>query len=253
MFFRPLKNQWHVCCSVKTEQLFNFCKEFIRRILTIMCKLQEITKALEPIKEGSTLMIGGFMGVGAPHTIIDYLVRKGVKSLTVIANDAGVPMNGIGKLVAERQVDKLVASHIGLNPQAGKQMNANEMTVELVPQGTLAERIRAGGVGLGGVLTPTGIGTIVEEGKQVIETDGRKFLLEKAMKAEVALVKAYKADSKGNLVFRQTAKNFNPLIATAADYVVAEVEEYVGDRYLDPDQIHIPGLFLDAVVLTENG
>lgn len=218
-----------------------------------MCKLQEISKALEPVKDGATLMIGGFMGVGAPHSIIDTLVDKGVSSLTVIANDAGVPMSGIGKLVENRQIDKLVASHIGLNPMAGKQMNAQEMTVELVPQGTLAERIRAGGVGLGGVLTPTGLGTMVEEGKDVIESDGQKYILEKAMKAEVALVKAYKADSKGNLVFRQTARNFNPLIATAAEYVVAEVEEYVEDDYLDPDQVHLPGLFIDAVVLTRNG
>ena len=127
------------------------------------------------------------------------------------------------------------------------------MKVELVPQGTLAERIRAGGVGLGGVLTPTGLGTMVEEGKDVIESNGQKYILEKAMKAEVALVKAYKADSKGNLVFRQTARNFNPLIATAADYVVAEVEEYVADGFLDPDQIHLPGLFIDAIVLSKNG
>jgi acetate CoA/acetoacetate CoA-transferase alpha subunit len=218
-----------------------------------MCKLKEINKALEPVKDGTTLMIGGFMGVGAPHAVIDSIVGSGVKSLTVIANDAGVPMSGIGKMVEKRQIDKLVASHIGLNPQAGKQMNADEMAVELVPQGTLAERIRAGGVGLGGVLTPTGLGTIVEEGKQVIESDGKKYILEKPMKAEVALVKAYKADSKGNLVFRQTARNFNPIIATAADYVVAEVEEYVGDDYLEPDQIHLPGLFIDAVVVTENG
>lgn len=218
-----------------------------------MGKLQDTSIALEPVKDGMTLMIGGFMGVGAPHTIIESLVEKGVKSLTVIANDAGVPMNGIGKLVEQRQIEKLVASHIGLNPQAGKQMNENQMTVELVPQGTLAERIRAGGVGLGGVLTPTGIGTIVEEGKQIIESEGRKYILEKAVKAEVALVKAYKADSKGNLIFRQTARNFNPLIATAAEYVVAEVEEYVEDDYLDPDQIHLPGLFIDAVVLSKNG
>lgn len=237
----------------KTEQLFNFCDDLNRRIDAIMCKLKEINKALEPVMDGTRLMIGGFMGVGAPHTIIDTLVEKGVKELTVIANDAGVPMSGIGKLVENKQINKLVASHIGLNPQAGKQMNAKEMAVELVPQGTLAERIRAGGVGLGGILTPTGLGTIVEEGKQVIESDGQKYILEKSMKAEVALVKAYKADSKGNLIFRQTARNFNPLIATAADYVVAEVEEYVDDQYLDPDQIHLPGLFIDAIVLTKNG
>ncbi len=210
-----------------------------------------MNKALEPLKNGTTVMIGGFMGVGAPHTIIDALVEKQLKSLTVIANDAGTPGNGIGKLVENRQIDNLVASHIGLNPTAGKQMNNKEMAVDLVPQGTLAERIRAGGVGLGGVLTPTGLGTIVEEGKQVIESDGKKYLLEKSMKAEVALVKAHKADQKGNLIFRQTARNFNPLIATAADYVVAEVEEYVDDQYLAPDEIHLPGLFIDAIVLSK--
>ena len=132
-------------------------------------------------------------------------------------------------------------------------MTSGEMVVDLVPQGTLAERIRAGGVGLGGILTPTGLGTVVEEGKQIIESDGKKYLLEKPLKAEVALVKAHKADEKGNLVFRQAARNFNPLIAMAADYVVVEVDEYVDTRYLSPDEIHLPGLFVDAIVLSEKG
>jgi acetate CoA/acetoacetate CoA-transferase alpha subunit len=218
-----------------------------------MGKLQPIKKALASIKDGATMMIGGFMGCGSPHTVIDSIVDASLKSLTVIANDAGLPGEGIGKLVARGQVKKLIASHIGLNPQAGQQMNAKEMAVDLVPQGTLAERIRAGGVGLGGVLTPTGLGTIVEEGKQIIETDGKKFLLETALRADVALIKAFKADEKGNLVFRQTARNFNPLMAMAADYVVVEVEEYVGTTYLSPEDVHLPGIFVDAIVLSGNG
>lgn len=218
-----------------------------------MGKLQPIKIALASIKHGTTIMIGGFMGCGSPHTVIEYLVDTSLKSLTIIANDAGLPGEGIGKLVATGQVKKLIASHIGLNPQAGQQMNAGEMVVDLVPQGTLAERIRAGGVGLGGVLTPTGLGTIVEEGKQIIETDGKKFLLETAMKADVALLKAFKADEKGNLVFHKTARNFNPIMAMAAEYVVAEVEEYIDTTCLAPDEIHLPGIFVDAIVLSGNG
>ena len=217
-----------------------------------MGKFQPINEALASIKDETTIMIGGFMGCGSPHTVIEWLVDASLKSITVIANDAGLPDVGIGKLVARGQVKKLIASHIGLNPQAGQQMNTKEMTVDLVPQGTLAERIRAGGVGLGGVLTPTGLGTIVEEGKQIIETDGKKFLLETAMRADVALVKAFKADEKGNLMFRQTARNFNPLMAMAADYVVAEVEQYLDTTYLSPDEIHLPGIFVDAIVLSVN-
>jgi acetate CoA/acetoacetate CoA-transferase alpha subunit len=241
--------------DIKNRTLVQFSKKEanIWRKHIVMCKLKEITEALETVTDGATMMIGGFMGVGAPHTIIEALVEKEVKSLTVISNDAGTPGAGVGKLVENQQIEKLVASHIGLNPMAGKQMNNNEMAVELVPQGTLAEQIRAGSVGLGGVLTPTGLGTIVEEGKQVIESDGKKFILEKAMKAQVALVKAYKADKKGNLVFRQTARNFNPIMAGAADYVIAEVEEYVDDQYLPADEIHLPGLFIDAIVLSKNG
>jgi acetate CoA/acetoacetate CoA-transferase alpha subunit len=217
-----------------------------------MGKLQPIEKALASIRDGATIMIGGFMGCGSPHAVIEYLVNASLKELTVIANDAGLPGDGIGKLVAHGQIRKLIASHIGLNPQAGQLMNTGEMAVDLVPQGTLAERIRSGGVGLGGVLTPTGLGTIVEEGKQIIETDGNKFLLETAMKADIALIKAFRADDKGNLIFRQTARNFNPIMAMAADYVVAEVEEYVDTTFLAPDNIHLPGVFVDAVVLSEN-
>ena len=217
-----------------------------------MSKLQPITQALASIKDGTTIMIGGFMGCGSPHAVIECLVKTSVRHLTVIANDAGLPDDGIGKLLAHGRIRKLIASHIGLNPQAGRQMNAGEIDVDLVPQGTLAERIRAGGVGLGGVLTPTGLGTIVEEGKQIIEVGGKKFLLETAMKADVALIKAFKADEKGNLVFRQTARNFNPIMAMAAGYVVAEVEEYIDTTFLAPDDIHLPGVFVDTVVLSEN-
>ena len=211
-----------------------------------MCKLQEISKALEPVKDGATVMIGGFMGVGAPHSIIETLVERGVSSLTVIANDAGVPMNGIGKLVEGRQIDKLVASHIGLNPKAGKQMNAEEMTVELVPQGTLAERIRAGGVGLGGVLTPTGLGTMVEEGKEKRTFGGREYLLEFALGGDFALIKGDKADRRGNLTYRMSQRNFNPVMATAARTTIVEVDEIVDE--IDPEAVDTPGIFVDRVV-----
>jgi len=198
-------------------------------------------------------MVGGFLGCGSPQTIMDWLVKKSVKSLTVIGNDTSFPGDGIGKLIDADLVEKVIVSHIGTNPLTQKKMNAGEMKVELVPQGTLAERIRSAGVGLGAVLTPTGLGTMVEEGKQVVELDGKKYLLEKALKADVALIKAYKCDDKGNLIFRKTARNFNPLMAMAADYVVVEVEEYVGEHGLDPDQIHISGIFVDAIVLSQNG
>ncbi len=217
-----------------------------------MGKLVEMEKVLERVHDGTTVMIGGFMGCGTPHSIMEGLVEKGVKDLKIIANDTATIGRGIGKLVDNHQIGKLIASHIGLNPKTGQQMNEGKIEVELVPQGTLAERIRSGGAGLGGFLTPTGLGTIVQEGKEVIEVNGRKFLLELPLKAEVALIKAYKGDERGNLVFRLSARNFNPLMATAADYVVAEVEQYVAAGDIAPDEVHIPGLFVDAIVLTKN-
>ncbi|RJR34800.1 MAG: 3-oxoacid CoA-transferase subunit A [Desulfobacteraceae bacterium] len=217
-----------------------------------MGKLVDMNTVLDRVQDGATLMIGGFMGCGTPDTILNHLVEKGVRNLNVIANDTAVIGEGIGKLIDHEQIGRLTASHIGLNPKTGRQMNEGRIEVELVPQGTLAERIRAGGAGLGGFLTPTGLGTVVQEGKQVIDVGGREFLLELPLRADVALIKAFKADERGNLVFRLSARNFNPVMATAADYVVAEVEQYVGTGDIAPDEVHLPGVFVDAVVLKDH-
>lgn len=216
-----------------------------------MTKLATIETVLDKIHDGSVIMVGGFLGVGTPENLVDAICQKGVRNLTIIANDTAFPDKGVGKLVVNKQAAKLIVSHIGTNPETGRQMNAGITEVELVPQGTLAERIRAGGAGLGGVLTPTGLGTIVEQGKTKIEVNGKEYLVEPALKAQVAVVKAYKADSQGNLVFRYSSRNFNPLMATAADYVVAEAEHLVPAGQIDPDGVMLPGLFIDAVVLSE--
>lgn len=200
------------------------------------------------IKQGSTVMIGGFLAVGSPHGMINSLIEQGIGNLTVIANDTGFPDKGIGRLIVNRQISKVVASHIGTNPPTGQQMNAGELEVELVPQGTLAEQIRAAGSGLGGVLTPTGLGTVAQEGKTVITVDGREFILAKPIFADVALIKAYKADRSGNLVYRRSARNFNPLMAMAAKLVLAEVEEIVEIGEIDPDHVITPGIFVDYLV-----
>ena len=200
------------------------------------------------VKDGNTVMIGGFLGVGTPDTIVDALVAQGTKQLTVIANDTAFPDKGIGKLVVNKQLEKAIVSHIGTNPETGRQMNAGEMAVDLVPQGSLAEKVRAGGAGLGGVLTPTGLGTIVAEGKQVITVDGREYLLEKPLRADVALLKAKTADKAGNLIFHRSARNFNPLMATAADIVIVEADNIVETGALDPDAVMLPGIFVKYLV-----
>ena len=213
-----------------------------------MAKVCTIDQALEVIKDEMTLMIGGFLAVGTPEMLIDALLAKGTKNLTVIANDTAVPEKGIGKLVVGRRLRRAVVSHIGTNPETGRQMNAGELCVDLVPHGTLAEQVRAGGAGLGGVLTPTGLGTIVAEGKAVINVDGRDFLLEKPLKADVALIKAHKADTAGNLVFHRAARNFNPLMAMAAKVVIVEAEIIVDAGQIDPDEVMTPGIFVDWIV-----
>jgi len=190
-----------------------------------MNKLISIDEAVAKIQDGMTIMIGGFLAVGTPEAIIDALVKKGVKNLTIIANDTGFPDKGIGKLIVNKQVKKTIASHIGTNKETGNQMNSGEMEVELSPQGTLAERIRCGGAGLGGFLTPTGLGTIVQDGKDVITVDGQEYILEKPLKADVALLFGSKVDKKGNVYYNQATRNFNPLIATAADTVIVQAEE----------------------------
>ncbi|MBN2898209.1 MAG: acetate CoA-transferase subunit alpha [Clostridia bacterium] len=216
-----------------------------------MKKLMNIDEAAAHIKDGMTVMLGGFLGVGAPSTVIDKMIENGVKDLTVIANDTSFPDQNIGKLVVNKQVKKVIASHIGTNPETGRQMNENEMEVILVPQGTLAEQVRAGGAGLGGVLTPTGLGTVVEDGKQKVTINGKVYLVEEALKADVAVIKALKADKKGNLVYDKAARNFNPLMAMAADLVIAEVDEIVEVGEISPDMVMTPNIFVNIVVKGE--
>src|ERR1700758_1112285 len=183
-----------------------------------------IDQAVELIPHGASLMIGGFMGVGTPERVVDEMVRQGKRDLTVIANDTASPGVGIGKLVNAKALRKVIASHIGLNKETQQQMIAGELEVELVPQGTLIERIRAGGSGLGGILTPTGVGTVVEEGKQKISVKGRDYLLEVALRADYALVQAFVCDYLGNLAYALTARNFNPVIAMAAAKGIATAD-----------------------------
>ncbi|MFI5002957.1 MAG: CoA transferase subunit A [Reyranellales bacterium] len=212
--------------------------------------MQTITleKAVALIPDGATLMIGGFMAVGTPERLMDELVRQGRKDLTVIANDNALPGKGIGKLVGAGLVKKTIASHIGLNPETQKKMHDGSMQVELVPQGTLIERIRAGGFGLGGILTSTGVGTKVEEGKRKIEVDGKDYLLETPLHADFALVQAFLCDYSGNLVYALTARNFNPVIAMAADTVIVDAEHMVPVGVIPPDQVVTPAPIVDYVI-----
>lgn len=211
-------------------------------------KLVTMEEAVSHVKDGMTVFIGGFLGVGTPEKIIDALIAKGVKDLTVIGNDTGYPDRGIGRLVVNNQVKKVIASHIGTNPETGRRMHTGEMEVELVPQGTLAERIRCGGNGLGGFLTPTGVGTIVQEGKEVITVDGREYLLEKPLKADVALLNGSVVDELGNIIYAKTTKNFNPMMATAADTVIVFAEKLVKAGEIDPDHVMTSRIFVDYIV-----
>jgi acetate CoA/acetoacetate CoA-transferase alpha subunit len=207
-----------------------------------------VEQSVAMIPDGATLMIGGFMGVGTPERVVDEIVRQGKRDLTVIGNDTATPARGIGKLVHAKLLRKAIVSHIGLNPETQKQMMAGELEVELVPQGTLIERIRAGGFGLGGVLTQTGIGTPVEDGKRQIEVDGRNYLLEVALRADFALVQAFLADYLGNLSYALTARNFNPVIAMAADTVVASADNVVPVGVISPDHVVTPAPVVDFLV-----
>ena len=212
-------------------------------------KAASVEEALTHIRSGQTIMLSGFTNVGSPNKFIVKMAEAGITDIDLISNDAGNDhTDGIGTLICQHRVRRLTASHVGLNPKVAEQMNDGTLEVVLVPQGTLAERIRCGGAGLGGVLTPTGIGTVVAEGKQVIQVDGRDYLLEKPLHAEVAVVKAWKADTSGNLVYRRAGRNFNPLMAMAADFVIAEVEELVEVGQLDPDEVMTPGVCVDLVV-----
>lgn len=213
-----------------------------------MTKIHTLEEALKNIKENTTIMVGGFLGVGTPETIIDGLIVNGIKNLTVIANDTSFPDRGIGKLISNKQVKKVIASHIGTNPETGKQMNSREIEVELVPQGTLAERIRAGGAGLGGFLTPTGIGTIIEDGKQKFNINEKEYLLELPIRADIAVILGAKVDKKGNIYYDKAARNFNPLMAMAADLVIVEADEIVEVGSIDPNDVMTPGIFVDIIV-----
>jgi len=215
------------------------------------------TEAAAKIQEGDVLMAGGFMGCGSAHTLLHALKARGMNGLTLISNDTAMHdfktgyIAGVAHVVQDGAFKKIITSHIGLNQETQRQMNAGETVVELVPQGTLAEQIRAGGAGLGGFLTPTGIGTEVEEGKQVITVNNRAYLLELPIRANVAFIKAKQADKAGNLMYAGTARNFNPMMATAADLVIAEVEEIVEIGAMDPNHVHTPSIFVDFLVLAE--
>jgi acetate CoA/acetoacetate CoA-transferase alpha subunit len=200
------------------------------------------------IPDGASIMVGGFVGVGTPDRLIDALVARGARGLTLIGNDTARPGLGVGKLVEAGCVARVVTSHIGTNPVTQRKMLEGEIEVELVPQGTLAERIRAGGCGLGGVLTPTGVGTRVEEGKQVVEVDGRRFLLERPLRADFALIHAQEADYEFNLTYRLTATNFNPVMALAADCVIADAVEIVPVGLIPPDAVRTPGILVDHLL-----
>jgi acetate CoA/acetoacetate CoA-transferase alpha subunit len=207
-----------------------------------------LERSVEMIPDGANVMIGGFMAVGTPERVVDELVRQEKRDLTVIANDTAMPDRGIGKLVAAKRVRKAIVSHIGLNPETQRQMLAGEMEVELVPQGTLIERIRAGGYGLGGVLTQTGLGTPVADGKQRVQIDGKSYLVEPALRADFALVHAFVADYLGNLGYALTARNFNPVIAMAGGTVIACADNIVPVGVIPPDHVMTPAPVVDYLV-----
>src|SRR6187401_1375949 len=211
-------------------------------------KAISVEEAVARIPNGATVMVGGFMGVGTPERLLDELVRQRKSELSIISNDAAVPGKGVGKLFDASLVSTLTASHIGLNPNVQKQMLANKVAVSLVPQGTFVERIRAGGCGLGGVLTPTGVGTLVAEGKRQVEINGTTFLLETALRAQFALVHAFLADHLGNLSYALTARNFNPIMAMAADTVIVTAEHIVPVGVIAPDHVVTPGPLVDYLV-----
>ncbi len=203
---------------------------------------------MEKLRDGLTLLVPGFVNTGVPETLIIGIIDKGYTNLNIISNNTSVKGRGIGRLVHENRIKHITCSHIGSNTETVEKVVAGEIDVTFVPQGTLCERVRAGGAGIGGILTPTGLGTPIAAGKPIIEVDGRLFLLEKPLHADVALIHAWKADRMGNVVYRRTARNFNQIFATAADFVIVEAEEIVEVGELDPDQIMTPGCLVDMVV-----
>lgn len=213
-----------------------------------MRKAIRAEEAAELVPDGAVVLIGGFMGVGTPERMIDALVARGARNLTVVANDAAMPGRGIGKLVSAGAISHAIMSHIGLNPEIQQKMISGEVSVELVPQGTLVERIRAAGVGLGGVVTTTGLGTPVEEGKQILEIDGKRYLLEKPIHGDFALIAAQQADYAGNLMYSLTAHNFNPIMALAGRTVIVEPEMIVPIGVIPPDAVKTPGVLIDHML-----
>lgn len=211
-----------------------------------MNKVIKIEQLKDFVFDGMSIMVGGFMAVGTPESLIDELIKINVKDLTIICNDAGFADKGVGKLITNGQVKLLIASHIGLNPNAGKLMNEEKMDVQLIPQGTLAEQIRAGGAGLGGILTPTGIGTVVENGKQIISLEGKKYILEPSMKADLALIYGSTVDKLGNTHYTKTTQNFNPIMATATKHVIVLARNIIEE--MDPDHVLTPHIFIDNIV-----
>ncbi|WP_078546334.1 CoA transferase subunit A [Litchfieldia alkalitelluris] len=215
-------------------------------------KMISLEEAVSYITDGCTLMYGGFGGVGSPPSIIEEIIDKEISELILIGNDAGFPDIGIGRLISKHRVKHLIASHIGSNPVAGKLMNEGKLEVEFSPQGTLAERIRAGGVGIGGVLVDIGIDNeIVNNGKQLITTNNGTYMIETALKSDVSIVFAKKADPFGNLIYDKTARNMNPLVAMAGNVTIAEVEEIVPLGELNPEEIITPGIFVDKIVVSK--
>jgi acetate CoA/acetoacetate CoA-transferase alpha subunit len=219
--------------------------------MSVPCKRITYSQLRSHFHDGMSILFGGFMGIGTPDGICRELLASGVKDLTLIGNDTALADTGVGILVSNHRVKKVIASHIGTNPETGRQMIAGELDVDLVPQGTLAERIRCGGAGLGGVITQTGVGTVVEEGKKKLTLDGVQYLVERPIRADMAILKAHRADEKGNLVYQRAARNFNPVVAMAADFVVAEVDELVPAGEIDPELVMTPGVVVDALILAE--
>ena len=211
-------------------------------------KLIKLENLNEIVKDSMTVMVSGFMGCGSPHKIIDKLVELGVKDLTLVCNDTGFVDYGVGKMVVNKQFKKIQTSHIGLNPEAIRQLNDKETEFELIPQGTLAERIRRAGAGLGAVVTPTGIGTLVAEGKETIVIDDKEYLIEKPIKADIAIIGASKVDEKGNTYYSGSGRNFGPIMATAADVVIVEADEVAKVGEIDQEHVMTPHIFVDYII-----
>ncbi len=214
-----------------------------------MKKTISAKQAIDMIKDGSSVMIGGFLSCGTPDVLVDELIAQNKKNLTMVSNDTSYPNADRGKLIVNKQVKKVITTHIGTNPETGRQMHNNELDVELIPMGTFVEKIRAKGAGLGGILTQTGVGTIIEENKETMEVDGNRFIFEKPLGADFALIYGTKVDKFGNVAFFGTTRNTNTVMATAADTVIVQADELVD--CLDPNEVVIPGLFIDYIVVKE--